>query len=285
MKKSNKNTNKKYKAQTSLFFGVWCAVVILILIILVLLCHFNLEKENYISILTSVTKDYISAVLISFIVGAFFKMITEKFFIVKKNDKLLRKFGVLEVGTGVSTRKDVHSIFGYEILNIYPQEIHLLYITGNVYLSVFRKELTKCLKHGCVVKLLLVSTDEKNIDFVHRLEEIYERNNGKFGKQIDDVKALISELKTEYTNQIRIRFYQDEYFYNFRSAKYYDSKTDTVFYKSNINIQPFNKPAADCSIGLSGTYKSSDKDLDNNIFYLNDKAFDKLWDKYEETEY
>ncbi len=276
---------RKYKFRTTLFFWIMSAIVAAVVISVFVTGGIYLNEENWISVLTSVTKDLITAIVVTFIVGAFFKMITEKFFLVKKNDRLLRKFGVLNVGTGKSTKSDVHSIFGYKFLNIYPQEIHMLYITGNVYLSTFKDELIECLKHGSNVKILLVSTDEENIGFVNRLEKIYGKEVNEFIKQIDDVKKMIDELKIEYPNQISLRFYQDEYFYNFRSAKYYDEKKGTVFYKSNINVQPFNTPAADCSIGLSGTYKDTDNNLDSNIFYLNDQTFDDLWEKYEKTNY
>ncbi len=276
---------RKYKYRTTLFFWIMSIIVAAVVISVIVTSVVYLNEENWISVLTSVTKDLITAIVVTFIVGAFFKMITEKFFLVKKNDRLLRKFGVLNVGTGISTKSDVHSIFGYKFLNTYPQEIHMLYITGNVYLSTFKDELIECLKHGSKVRILLVSTDKENIGFVNRLEKIYGKEANEFSKQIDDVKKLIDELKIEYPNQISLRFYQDEYFYNFRSAKYYDEKKGIVFYKSNINVQPFNMPAADCSIGLSGTYKDTDNNLDGNIFYLNDKTFDKLWQKYEKTNY
>lgn len=162
----------------------------------------------------------------------------------------------------------------------------MLYITGNVYLKSFKNEIIGCLKNNCEIKLLLVSTDSNNINFVHSLENTYGIEKDEFVNQIDDVKNLVSDLnKTTNSNKIKIRFYQDEYFYNFRSAKYYDSKTDTILCKSNINIQPFNKPAVDCSIGLSGTYKNNDTDLGSNIFYQNDQTFDKLWEKYKDTEF
>lgn len=279
--------NRKFKAQTTLLFWVFLISIIMITIILFILDIIYLKCDNWLNILTSVTKDFLTSIIVTVIGGTFVKMIAERYFIVKKNDKLLKKYGVFEVGSGLSTRKDLHNIFGYKVLNIYPVEIRMLYITGNVYLEQFKDELIDCLNHRCIVKILLVSIDDENANYVHRIEEIYGKKVNEYFDQISDVKELLSELLKQYPTQIKLRFYRDEYSYNFRSAKYYDEKKKTMKYISNINVQPFNKTATDCSIGLSGSYFDSDshEDTKDNIFYLNNNTFDKLWTKYENTEF
>lgn len=277
-------TSGRNKRAYAWFWLVFSCAVIIITVIIGLGCKF-LRGENGIQILTSVTKDLITAIVITGGIGLIIKMVSEKFFTVKKNDRLLRNFGVLNVGTGVSTQKDIHNIFGCSLFNGYPQEIRMQFITGNVFLAVFKKEFENCLKHECNVKLLLVSTEQENLDFVTRIEACFGKENGEYRQQIEDVKSLVKEINAKgYKGKIRMRFYRDEYFYNFRSAKYCDEKTNTVLFKANINVQPFTVPATDCSIGLSGSYKSSDADLEKNIFYLNDRGFDELWEKYAHTQ-
>lgn len=47
-----------------------------------------------------------------------------------------------------------------------------------------------------------------------------------------------------------------------------------------LNIQPFNKDAVDLSVGLTGSWSSTDKNIQENMFYQSDKGFDLIWDKY-----
>lgn len=293
MKKQTRNYSFRFK-----WFWLMLALVVVVLIPIIVLDTLYLDDENWINILTSITKDSVTAVLITFIVGNFFKMITDKFFLIKKNDKLLKKFGVHEIGGGISTLKDKHDIFGCGISKSCPAEIHILSITGDCFLEEFQSDIEACLKQGCNVKILLVSTKDANREYIKNLENIY---GGKenFAQLVDKSKEIVSGLKKRFNEKISLRFYDNEYFYNYRSATYVKTKEkrgceyNLVYYKSIINIQPFNRNAKDCSISLSGTYsdretsyeKSSGKEnQDSNIFYNNEKAFEKLWEKYEETE-
>lgn len=271
-----------------LFLIIAIIITIISADIIVAICF--LDHIKWSDILKSITAEIITAVIVTTLLGTLVKMITEKYFIVRKNDKMLRHFGVSSVGTGRSSSKDVTDIFGNSILRIYPREIHLLFITGNIYLSTFRRQLLECIANGTNVKILLIDTGEDNLDFVHRLEKIYNREPNTFVKQIDSIKALVNDIRSSikkngYSGTLELRFYRDEYFYNYRSAIYYDAKKEEFIHKSNLCIQPLNKPATDCSIGLTGVYEDTDTTLEENIFHLNDQTFNILWDNYVNTRY
>lgn len=282
--------DKKLKPQISLLFLIFLTAALAIILVIIVLGCVYLKQENWVTILTNLTKDAFTAILITSIIGTFYKMLLERFFIIKKNDRLLKKFGVQSVGTGISTGKDKRNIFGNKFLGDYPKEIRMLYVTGIKYLQTFENELEECLENGCEIKILLISEKEEKGDgvnhYISRLAEMYKTTEDEIIKQLKEVKEKIKDLNELYPNKISIRFYQDEYFYNFRSAAYL-YKNDRILYKCNINIQPFNHPASEYSIGLSGTYYDDDeetKKADKNIFVHNNEAFDMLWNKYDYTE-
>ena len=288
---------QKYKASFSFFWVLLIALFVTIALEIGIAIGY-LSKGDWKEVLISVTKDVIAAVIVTFLAGTFVKMLTDRYFIVKKNDKLLKDFGVANVGTGKSTAKDVMDIFGNPAFHIYPKEIHFIFITRRGYLETFQDNLMACLEHGCNVKILLASYAEHNLRYVHRLESLYNKNSDKndddkdscYVKELKEVETMIDNIRNKLAaagpsaGKIELRFYNDEYFYNFRSAKYYDSKKETFVHKNFINVQSFNAEAVDCSIGLSGTFIDTD-DNQKNIFYQNDKTFERLWEEFEGTDY
>ena len=83
----------------------------------------------------------------------------------------------------------------------------------------------------------------------------------------------------QFPNRVEIRYYKDEYRYNFRIAKYRlkDGSFNCLCW---WNVQPFNKDSVDLSVGLQGSWNSSDKNLSENIFNHLDNGFDLIWDNY-----
>lgn len=282
-----KNTHKKqrYVASHSFLFIV-ISILVLIVAAEIVIAIIFLNAENWIAVLTSVTEAVITAILVTATIGTFVKMITEKYFLVRKNDKLLKACGVLSVGTGESSHKDLTDVFGDPTFNSFPQEIHMIFITGSSYISDFRDRLIKSIEHGCDVKILVMSVEPDNLDYVSRIEDVYKKEHGYFANEIKKVKSLIDGIRSELkdngcTGKIELRFYKSEYYYNFRSSKYYDGKKGTYIHKNIVNVQPFNTPAAARgSIALSGTFTDSENN-ENNIFYHNDETFKTLWEKYE----
>lgn len=80
---------------------------------------------------------------------------------------------------------------------------------------------------------------------------------------------------------IHIRFFKDEYRYNFRISKYCD-EDNNVLGHCWLNIQPFNRDAVDMSIALNGEWDTYSED---NFFAVLDEGFDRLWEKYEFSEF
>lgn len=220
-------------------------IVALIVTLITLDIHFSTHEEitdetlikskTWIDILPSVTKDIITAIIVTIGIGTIVKIISNNLFQVKKNDGQLKKFGVSSVGSGISTPKYAREILGHEFLNIYPQEIRMLYITGDTYINEYKQKLIECLKHGCTIKILLLSTDDTpqnpynkyNKTYVEHIEKFYKEASEKSLKaQTETVKKIVDDLQ-EY-GTISIRFYTDEFFYCFRSAKYCDNHNNVI---------------------------------------------------------
>ena len=83
-------------------------------------------------------------------------------------------------------------------------------------------------------------------------------------------------------SKIQLRFFKDEYRYNYRIAKYVDE--ENVHLKCWWNIQPFNRDAVDLSIMLHGAYVS-DLPSDGNVVTCLDDGFDYIFEKYKDTQY
>ena len=118
-----------------------------------------------------------------------------------------------------------------------------------------------------------------NNDYIKRCEEICPQEVPYLKQTTETTLPILNTISKRFPNRIEIRYYKDEYRYNFRIAKYRikDGTFDNMCW---LNIQPFNKDAVDLSVGLTGSWSSTDKNIQENMFYQLDKGFDLIWDKY-----
>lgn len=234
-------------------------------------------------ILTDLLNDILSVAIVGVIATIFTKIISDNFFKIKKNNDKLLSFGVEKIGEGKSTVEDTINLFGNEKLKKYPSVIKLMFITGNGFFKTFIKDIAECLQNSdCSIKILLMSVNDDNKDYIDRCEFLCPQTT-PYSKQLtDETLVILNPLINKFPGRIEIRYFKDEYRYNFRIAQYRikDGSQDNMCW---LNIQPFNKDAIDLSIGLTGSWNSSMKHIEENIFYQLDKGFDLIWDKYKPT--
>jgi len=228
----------------------------------------------------------LSAITIGLIVGTFTKIISDHLFAVKRNDQKLALFGIQQISTGVSTTKDVLNLFGNPYKKQYPSEICLSFITGNNFFKTFQHEIVCCLKQGCYIKVMLASPDEANYGFLKRMEELCPQKERYINQIWQETLPLVDKIRKEAGSaegKIMVRFYRDEYRYNYRLARYLigENELKTNFW---INISSLNIDAVDSSVVLKGVAYSAE-DNENSIFKKLDESFSFLWDKYRSTEY
>jgi hypothetical protein len=258
------------------------------IVIIVGIIIFNLAfqtKNDWKTIGADLIASLLSAITVSLIIGTFTKIISDNILKIEKNDRWLKSFGVDKIGGGRSTHKDTIELFGNPYKNHFPKEVKLLFITGNGFLNHFKNEIITYLKNPTSkLKILLVDVSKSNIDFVERMEAICPQKTS-YKDQIEKeslpaLREIIAE--TGAKDRIQLRFFKDEYRYNYRIAKYLDD--ENVEIKCWWNVQPFNKDAVDLSIMLHGVC-NSDTPPDNNVVNYLDKGFDFIFDKYKNTEY
>ena len=243
--------------------------------------------EDWKDILIDLLNSLLSVVLFGGLATLFTQIITNHILEVKRNNDKLKEFGVEFIGGGRSTPEDTRNLFGHEAKKRYPSEIKIMFLSGNGFFVHFEKELLECIRNSdCTVKILLLSTDPSNQKYAKRMEDMCPQKTTYF-HQVDEeaipvLQSIMSHLDESKKSQLKLRFYKDEYRYNFRIAKYCDG--DNVLGKCWLNVQPFNRDAIDVSVGLNGGWDDKEK-LDNNIYKLLDMGFNDLWYKYEDTEY
>lgn len=239
------------------------------------------------SLLLNLLNSLLSAVTVGLIATTFTKIVANNMAKVKRNNEKLNEFGVEYIGTGRSTKKDTVRLFGNKYTGEYPDEIKLLFISGNGYFSRFNKEMLQCVQNSnCIVKILLLSTSAENNEYISRMEYMCPQKTS-YSDQVNKeslpiLQSVVDNLEQNKKDHIQVRFYKDEYRYNFRISKY--CSDESVYGKCWLNIQPFNRDAVDVSIGLNGSW-GNDNYTDSNIFELLDIGFDQLWDKYKESTY
>ncbi|MCH5163582.1 MAG: DUF1643 domain-containing protein [Clostridiales bacterium] len=257
------------------------AIFLLILSVLIIVANILLqENTDWKAILTKLLNDILSVAIVGVIATFFTKIISDNFFKIKQNNDKLLSFGVEKIGEGKSTSEDIINLFGDKKTNTYPSEVKIMFITGNGFFTKFKKDIIECLQNSdCTLKILLMSAKDDNKNYVGRCEALCPQNTTYYDQLIVTTLPILNCIAEQFPNRVEIRYYKDEYRYNFRIAKY-RIKDGTFDNMAWLNVQPFNKDAVDLSIGLTGSWNSSDKNLEENMFYQLDKGFDFIWDKY-----
>lgn len=282
----------KRKGTNLALWVMFSSMIALIVAIVVLNLIFQ-EKDDWMQLLYSLMGDLLSAIIIGLFLGLVTKIITNKLFSVEINMKKMRDFGIQGIGTGRSNKADVHRMFGSENnREKYPSEIKLLFLTGNTFLKTFKEKMVKCLDNGCKISLLITSPEEENLGYLKRSSFRFTDGDKDYVEEVirdSLVSVQYIKSKTKNPDNFKIRFYLDEYQNNIRISRYFlnNEKEKTYYW---INVQPISKPAIDLSIALKGKHET-DYTLDGNkgdetdICYVSEKGFDKLWTKYESSEY
>lgn len=241
------------------------------------------EPEDWKIIMSGLLNDLLSVSVVGVVATVFSKIISDNFFKIKKNNDKLMSFGVNKIGGGKSSTEDIINLFGNKKKDNYPEVIKLLFITGNGFFATFEKDISECLKNSnCIIKILLMSTEDDNKAYIERCEAMCPQNKPYANQLKDETLVILNRLNQKFPNRIEVRYFKDEYRYNFRIVQY--RKKDGSY--NNIcwlNIQPFNKDAVDLSVGLTGSWDDSTKNLEENIFYQLDKGFDFIWNKYDKV--
>lgn len=278
---------KNKRNSNLLSFLVFPIIAVILIAFIIILNAFLKDTWNINDKLLDTLNSILSAFVVGIFTTIFTQIITHNIFAIKKTNDKLKEFGVEFIGKGTSTSKDTRCLLGNSITNKYPSEVKLLFISGNGYFKLYNKEIFNCLKNSdCIIKILLLSTNPSNKEYIERMEKLcYQKT--PYIEQVNSqsiplLQSIVDKLEKGKKHQLKLRFYKDEYRYNYRIAKYCNN--DDVFGRCWLNIQPFNRDAVDLSVGLNGSW-DSERSSDNNIYELLDKGFDYLWDEYESTEY
>lgn len=264
-------------------------MIIVMFVIIAAIVIFNAvfqAEEDWKTIGADLMTSLLSAVTVGLIAGTFTKIISDNILKIEKNDRLLKSFGIDKIGGGRSTPKDTLELFGNHLKKVYPKEVKLLFITGNGFFSFFKKDIIHYLSApDTVLKILLVDYSEENTAYLNRMEEICPQKCSYRQQILEQSLPALKEILAVAQcdpDRIQLRFFKDEYRYNFRIAKYTDG--NVIDTKCWWNVQPFNKDAVDLSIMLHGSYLSEEA-CDQNVIFALDKGFDDLFDQYKNTEY
>jgi len=267
-------------------------VILLIILVSIVVCYIVFFDEgDRMKLLYDITKDLLSAVVVGIILGAITTIISNKLFSVEINMKKMREFGIGSIGTGISTDSDVCNMFGGgKWKKSYPREIKLLFLTGNVFLRVFRDRLIESMDAGCEICLLIVSPEKENEEYLKRCSYRFSNGEKDYVKEVNqDSLKTIAEIYqiSKHPENLKVRFYKDEYQNNIRISRYFleENKIKTYYW---INVQPLTKTAIDLSIALKGTldedFGHTDAYDKNNLCAVSEEGFDLLWKTYENTE-
>ena len=282
----------KNKKSATYLYVTLSLIIVLFAAVVILNLKFQ-NKETLSSLLIKLLGDLLSALIIGFCLGSVTKIITNNLFSIELNMKKLRDFGIQGIGTGKSDDSDIRKMFGHNLpKKRYPNELKLLFLTGNSFLNIFKNQIIKCLDEGTQICLLITSPTPENLEYLKRCSFKYSDGKVDYVKEIyEDSLVSAQEIinKTKNPDNFKIRFYLDEYQNNIRISKYcLGSNKERTYYW--INVQPLTKPAKDLSIALKGTIetdysKDFTRDENKDICLVTESGFNKLWDKYELTEY
>lgn len=267
----------------------------------VLVVSFNLcfegkiFNEKFFSFMWFVAETIFTSVIIGFIV----KMISDDLIKVKSNDYKMKKLGIYEVGEGKLNSIQANTMFGSPLMGYpYPKELRFMFVSGSVFLNVFKERIIKAIEHGCNVKILLADP-EGSADFLNRMEQMIpqkgEAGGDTYAEQVVYVKNIIDSIKTETIEffeknnikesdrgSIELRYYIDEWRYNIRIASYHDEKNDDEYHRVWLNYQSPVKDSIYQSLTVIGYMDASQgtKTEEESLVYAMKIGFDKLWNIY-----
>lgn len=276
--------------------GSWkLALIIFIMAALIagiVVLNFVYRKDDgWDKLLYELMSDLLSAIVIGLFIGLITKIITQKLFSVQINMKKMRDLGIDGIGSGRFESSDVKKMFGGSYYrHKFPCVIKLMFLVGDVFLKVYENNFAECMNHGCEVQLLIARPTEDNREYLERIAERYNRGATDYIKKIKDdtlVTALKIKSASKNPDNLKIRFFKDEYQNNLRIAKYCKPNGEVTHYW--INLQPISKAAKDLSIALKGTVvnderRSPDGKEDENLCSVSEQGFDFLWNMYGKTE-
>lgn len=261
-------------------------MVALLITIIILNIHLRSFKD-WNELLFNLMDELLSSIIIGLFIGLITKMIVNKLFSVEINMKKMRQKGITSIGDAESDREDIRKMFGCKPTDLYPYEIKLMFLTGNVFLRHFESRIIECLDQGTTIKLLITSYKDENKDYLIRTSKRFTDGTVDLVDELlnDSIKTIkrIKQL-TKNPQNFNVRFYRDEYQNNIRISKYWKKENKELEYYW-INVQPISKVAIDLSITLKG-YIDSEESIkqEENIYYASEKGFDNLWLEYNYTE-
>ena len=282
---------RKKSIKTILILLGLSLAVVCILAFCIVTSYLTYGQFNWKDILYKIVEVSCITIIVTTPLGILAKIITERWFSVNINMLELRKNGISSIGSGISDQTDINKMFGTKRLTKnYPYKLKLFFLTGNKFLYLFQKQITKCMDEGCEVQLLIADPDDDNRNFLERNAALL--TNKENPGSVD----YVNELKTEtfshiksirnnsvHPENLKVRFYRDEYINNVRIAKYIDGKGEISHYW--INLQPLSNCAINLSVALKGTVTFDSKtNKDTNMCLASEAGFEKLWDIYQNTE-
>ena len=277
------------KPLSKLFYILLICLILIIGLSIVLI---TLKKEILGEALYTILMEIDKALILTIVIGTIAKMISNDIYKVKKNDDKMRKIGIYQIGEGKLDHKQTNIMFGGKGYD-YPIELKFLFISGDNFTKAFKSNMIEAIKKGCNIKYL-VADPVKSKDYLSRSEELCPQSEGHYYEQVYRTLNIIKEIQKEikennYKGSIEVRYYFDEYRYNYRLAVYNKNNNESI--RLWANFQPQDKDAIDLSLGVHGLYDESyvadslyrsDKESNSIVLSMN-RSFDMIWKKYEDT--
>lgn len=256
-------------------------------------------NDKFFSFMWFVAETIFTTVIIGFIV----KIISDDVIKVKANDYKMKKLGIYEVGEGKLNSSQANTMFGAPLLgHPYPKELRFMFVSGSVFLDVFKERIIKAIEHGCNLKILLANPDDP-ARFLNRMERLIpqkgEAGGDTYAEQVLFVNDIIDNIKLETDKyfeengikmsdrgSIEVRYYIDEWRYNIRLASYCDKNGQDEYHRVWLNYQSPVKDSIYQSLTVIGYMDASEgtKTEEESLVYAMKIGFDKLWDIYERAE-
>ncbi len=280
------------KIKKYIILGV-CFVLLFAATLLVEYC-FDSSKSNFADIRHEIIKSILSSLIITVLIGAFTESITSDIIGIQKDNKKLREYGIYGIGTGTFSHADERCMFGKK--DKYPQELRLMFLSGNKFLDDYKEKLVEVVANGCNVKVLLVRprVDGRKNEYVKRYAEICPSEGLGLDYEvccdsmpiIQSVLEKAKKINPQGHGEIELRTYVDEFRNNQRYARYEEEEGERIY--SWLNVQSTHKTALSLSLLLRGEITPEelrDPDLEKtNLMYASYKSFEKLWNLYPDTQ-
>lgn len=271
-------------------------ILLLAVGILVVLCNIPETGMNatFRSILFEIDKGLFITGILGFVLSFASRLLAEDILAISRDNKRLRKIGIRSITNTRLEKEEIRLMFGDDRSG-YPLELKFIFVSGINFVEEFKPFMLRAIEHGTDIKIMIGDpySKEGRAFLEHNQEFRGKRNKNNMTdvEECDSVTKKLRDMQKEITDRaltgsLRLRYYTDQYRYNYRIAIFEDKnkKRETRMWS---NFQPQTKIAMELSLAIYGTHNEADFDETSlvktdeekrSLVLETDSSFDKLWE-------